>query len=95
MHFCAIYFQLFSIFSSAGFRIVFAVFKEDSAAASNVMQLGYNFGGIIGPTIMSQFIDGRVSERLAYGKPNNTRVDNFTTSTSAPANIPLEKKLII
>ena len=64
----------------AGYRIVFTTFKEDSAAACNVMQFGYSFGGIVAPFIMSQFVDGRFSDInfMDFGRLYNRNGDNST-----------------
>ena len=45
----------------AAYRIVFAAFKEKSAAACNVIQFGYQVGGVIGPAVVKSFVDGRFS----------------------------------
>lgn len=48
-------------FIIAGYRAVFAAFKDKSAAACNVIQLGYSLGGIISPAVVAPFIDPKFS----------------------------------
>lgn len=41
--------------------MIFTTFKEDSAAACHIVQLGYMTGGIVGPAVVEPFIDERLS----------------------------------
>ena len=40
---------------------MFAAFKDKSAAACNVIQFGYDLGGVVGPAVVESFVDGRFS----------------------------------
>ena len=74
-----------------GYRATFAAFKDRSASACNVIQLGYMFGGIVSPAVVAPFInlafsgihftfDGHIDQTNA-NRANDTRVINSTLAS--------------